>query len=462
MPIPSGGLIHKYDLLDPASYPGSGTVITDTVGSLDLDITGSPTFDSTLGSLTWNGNGIGAYSTIGQYANITTTFTVSIWIKINDASVTQLVFNNGNRVGSMSGYSSFFDGPTSDLIDFGGNNVWGMASGSALAQDQWYNLTYTLDSGANQGKIYINGVLSATSSNGVGNAYGVSDFLALGGTGSSTGSPTLQNKASYAVVLLYNTTLNGTQVLDIYDTYFARFNPAIHAYDAADPASYPGSGSTLSDIGTATAIDLTINDATFDSVNDSFTLDGTLSSYIRSANSLAGFDIGANDFSIQYWFKYNGLTAQPPYNIFLQIGSRTGPSSYSGFTNFTFNGELNIGKPGVADYATGFNPVIGTWYQVTMTVNSSNLVTLYIDGVSTYSQTISFVTPDNIIAMGDNGIQTDQVANASMGPLFIYDRVLSGTEITDYYNSTVTRFFPPAPPVAGNLGGRTFGQGFAG
>jgi hypothetical protein len=61
--------------------------------------------------------------------------------------------------------------------------------------------------------------------------------------------------------------------------------------------------------------------------------------------------------------------------------------------------------------------------------------------------------------MGDNGIETDQVANASVGPLLIYDRVLTGTEITDYYTNTQARF---ANPYQGNVGGRGFGGRFAG
>lgn len=683
MAIPSGGLINKYDLLDPACYVHPGP-INDLVGTVDLSTNGSPTYDATLGCLTWNGTGVGAYSAAASYANITSTFTFSIWFKLNDVSATQLLLNNGDRSGGMSGYSNFVS-PTTGQLDFGANNVWGgLFSCPTLDATKWYNATYSYENVAGGTlKLYIDGVLisNTTGVGGPANAYGPNAFMAWGGSGlPGFGAPQYPNKTSYGVVLFYNTVLTGPEVLDIYDTYVtrfnppvheydaadpasypgsgstltdigsapinltinnatfdnvndsftlqgnlgsyirsaqpisigigannfsyqmwfqyngqslltgptdpqlqvgsrgpanyggctivtssgqlglespgvgtlftgfspvagkwylitvtvdgsnlntlyvdgvstysgtqaygtagtinsitlgpaitnlgdaslsgfgpvqiydrvispaeitnyynsteARFNPAIHAYDAADPASYPGSGSTLSDIGTATAIDLTINDATFNSVNDSFTLDGTLSSYIRSANSLAGFGIGANDFSIQYWFKYNGVTAQPPYNIFLQIGSRTG-GGFSGFTFSTFTGEFTIGKPGVADYSTGFYPTIDEWYQVTMTVDATNDVILYIDGVSTYTNTISFVAPANILAMGDNGIQTDQVANASMGPLFIYDRVLSGTEITDYYNSTVTRFFPPPPPPppSGLVGGRTFGQGFAG
>jgi hypothetical protein len=440
MAIPSGGLIHKYDLLDPACYVGG--IINDLVGTLDLNVDGSPTYDATIGSLTWNGTGVGAYSAAGSYANITTTFTVSFWFKGNDFSATQLLFNNGERTSNWSGFSSFV-APTTGQLDFGANFVWGGTWGCPnLDPNTYYNATYTFNATFTQLKFYLNGVLISNnpSAGGAANAYGANAFLAWGGSGTAgRGAPTLANKTSYGVVLFYNTVLNDTQVADIYNTYVDRFVPPVHAYDAADPASYPGSGSTLTDIGSATPINLSLANATFNNVNDSFALNGTLGSYIRSANSLAGFDIGANNFTVQYWFKYDGVTAQPPYNIFLQIGSRTNPA-YNGFVFEIASGQLIIGKNGVANYATGFNPVIGTWYQVTMTVNSSNLVTLYINGTSVYTQTIAFVTPDNILAMGDNGIETDQVANASMGPLLIHNRVLSTTEITNYYNSTRSRF----------------------
>jgi hypothetical protein len=442
MAIPSGGLINKYDLLDPACYVHPGP-INDLVGTVDLSTNGFPTYDATFGALTWNGMGVGAYSAAGSYANITSTFTFSIWFKLNDVSATQLLLNNGDRSGGMNGWSNFV-APTTGQLDFGANNVWGgVFSCPNLDPTKWYNATYSYENVAGGTlKLYINGVLisNTTGVGGPANAYGPNSFLAWGGSGvPGFGSPQYPNKTSYGVVLYYNTVLTGPEVLDIYSTYVDRFYPPVHAYDAADPASYPGSGSTLTDIGSATPINLSLANATFNNVNDSFTLDGTFSSYIRSANSLAGFNIGANNFSIQMWFKYNAATAQPPYNIFLQIGSRTNPA-YNGFVFEIVSGQLSIGNTGVANYATGFNPVIGTWYQLTMTVNSSNLVTLYVNGTSVYTQTIAFATPTNILAMGYNGIEGDQVADASVGPLLIHNRVLSGTEITNYYNSTRSRF----------------------
>ena len=45
MAIPPTSFI-KYDLSNPACYPGSGSVITDLSGNLDGSILGSPTFVS--------------------------------------------------------------------------------------------------------------------------------------------------------------------------------------------------------------------------------------------------------------------------------------------------------------------------------------------------------------------------------------------------------------------------------
>jgi hypothetical protein len=329
-----------------------------------------------------------------------------------------------------------------------------LSTGFSPVAGNWYLITLTVD-GSNLNTLYVDGVSTYSGTLSYGSA-GTINSIALGPAITNLGDASF---SGFGPVQIYDRVISPAEITNYYNDTLARFNPAVHAYDAADPSSYPGSGSTLSDIGTATAINLTINDATFNATNDSFTLDGTLSSYIRSANSLAGFDIGGNDFSVQYWFKYNAPTVTPPYSIFLQIGSRGG--TFNGFTHFMAGGELNIGKPGIADYATGFYPTIGQWYQITMTVDSSNDVILYVDSASEYTQNITFVTPDNILAMGDNGIQTDQVFDGSMGPLFLFDRVLSPAEITTYYNSTVTRFFPPPPP-SGLLGGRTFGQGFAG
>ena len=436
------------DSTNAASNTGSGNIWYD-LSANNLDFTGTGT-----SRVTFNYNEVFDLGTGKYFTGANNLSSVIDWD--DDWTIELWINNSGSQIGTYnSPWGTGYSYPTNTGVrvdthtSLGSRAYFGYSSGSyeittypaatiSIPSDATTIHQFVVRKTGDTIQFLLDGVASYSLS-GITNAVSLTAdpfFIGYGGFY----DPLVGN---VAVLRGYDYALTNAQVLDNYNTTDAILNPAappsaVHEYDAEDPSSYPGSGSTLFDIGTATAIDLTINDATFNSTNDSFTLDGTLSSYIRSANSLPDFDIGANDFTIQYWFKYNAPTAQPPYNIFLLIGSRSG--SYSGFTNFTYSGQFNIGKPGVADYATGFYPNIGQWYQVTMTVDSSNLVTLYIDGVSTYSQTISFVTAANTLAMGDNGIQTDGVANASMGPLLIYDRVLTGTEITDYYDTTEARF----------------------
>jgi hypothetical protein len=462
---------------EPASAVAPYTTWSDLSNSYDFTMY-NPSFTTASGSNPAyysfpSRNYTTPVSVYGEYNGtpaITTeaTWTGYFWVRrnANHGSFTQnrlSIFANGREdlISASNGWSyGTYNNPNAAndniVIEAAGLGVFD--SGDPMPNAVWVNIAYIRDS-SNNINWYLDGAYLGQT------AFTGYTTPANGMWISRTAGSFFSWMGDISIIREYDYSLTGTQLLSLinYDREnYIGFPTAVHEYDAADPASYPGSGSTLSDIGTATAINLTINDATFNATNDSFTLDGTLSSYIRSANSLAGFDIGGNDFSVQYWFKYNAPTVTPPYSIFLQIGSRTGPGPFNGFTHFIIGGELNIGKPGVADYATGFYPTIDQWYQITMTVDSSDDVILYVDSASEYTQNITFVTPTNILAIGDNGIQTDQVFDGSMGPLFLFDRVLSPAEITDYYNSTVTRFFPPPPPAGGNVGGRTFGQGFAG
>ena len=470
MPIPSGGLIHKYDLLDPACYPGSGTLITDTVGSLDLTTTGSPTYNATLGSLTWNANGVGAYSTPGQYANTTTNFTISIWVRINDASVSQLIFNNGNRAGAMSGYSSFFDGTGSDLVDFGGNNIWGMNSGSALAQDQWYNLTYTLNSGTNEAKIYINGVLSATTNNGS-VSYGPNDFLALGGTGSSTGSPTLQNKASYAVVLIYNTTLNATQVLDIYNSYAYRFASSVAKFDFSNVASYPGSGGILYDLsGTGNTLTNPTLTGTFGGTGQSkyYSFAGGTDQFARTAS--AGFS-GTTLYtaSVFAWVRASNWNNPPQdsgYHYIMGWGDDVFPGGgHIGLAKQYSTTFYPPGQPGTMGSGYGVTFVPGgltnnKWQHFGYVADGTNC-TLYLDGVQVGQtpQTYNYVygntgplawvgnsAPPTTPFMSLGALAGGGYAPASNFDLAIgewYNVGLGSTTVAQLYNSQKDRFIAP-------------------
>jgi len=472
MAIPSGSTNNW--LSNNSSYPGSGTTVFDAGSynqNLTVNLTGT-TYDPTNYSFTFNDTANAQlYSqTYGggftDLINYRTALTWHIWFEnLELINVGNSMCWMGTRAaGDFYGFG--FSKNTSNKLAM--DVAYGVTvATTANIQSGWHLASIAWSSASGTFDIYVDGVLDV--SNYTGNLFAAGSIISTDAI--YFGHSPLSGYAEYwngriGQSTLYPTKQNAGQVLAFYNSTFGRFTPAVHAYDAADPASYPGSGSTLFDVGTGTAADLTITNATYDNVNDSFALDGTNTSHIRSAYPVT-IGIGANNFTTQYWFKYNGITSQPPYNIFLQVGTRGPGGAFNGFNHNTYNNQFIFEQPGVGNYSTGFYPTVDQWYQITQTLDSSNNLEIFVDGTSVYSTTISPLTAPTgsftQIAWGTATFSSDSVGNVDAGPLFIYDRVLSNTEITDYYNSTVTRFFPPPPPpIPGLVGGRTFGQGFAG
>jgi hypothetical protein len=457
MAIPTTSLIHKYDLKE--LYPGP--TIDDQIGTLDCVYDGSPFWQGLTGNLTFTNQIAGVYSTAGQYANITTNFTISVWFRANSLAATQLIFNNGQTGASPAGISIVLQ--TNGQLLFTINGVVSSTYGSPiLVADKFYNATYTFT--GNVLKFYLDGVLISTNA-GLGNllAYSVNSYMSWGGFSGPSFSDTYTNNTSYNVVLIYNTALSNLQVVDIFDFYYSRILGPTHSYDIGNPLSYPGYGSVINDIGTPFTSTMSVSNATYNGTNFSFALNGTTTSYCRTGANQTVFT-GSNNFTTQYWFNNSGPLASPPYNIFLTVGSRS-VAFISGYTNsISAIGELVIGSTGTGDYNTGFFPTIGTWYQITITVNTSSLLKLYVNGTVVYQNTITFTDPDT----GQNGISIgtpeyslpDNAGYIQWGVLNLYKRVLIPTEITEYYNDTAARFATPLPPVTGLSNGRRFGQGF--
>ena len=471
MPIPSGGLIHKYDLLDPACYVHPGP-INDLVGTLDLSTNGFPTYDATFGALTWNGLGIGAYSNAGQYANITTTFTFSLWFKLNDGSVTQCVVNNGERTSAWSGYSLFKDAANS-LLDFGANFVWGGYHGSPnIDPTKWYNATYTFSGGTLN--FYLNGVLVGTSTGlGSPNAYGPNAYLAWGGNATAGfGAPQFQNKTSYGVVLYYNTALTGPEVLDIYDTYVNRFVPPTNNW-LSNNSSYPGSGTTVFDAGSYNQ-NLTVNltGTTYDPTNYSFTFDDTANAQLYSQTYGGGFTDLINyrtALTWHFWFENLELTTVPNAYI-CWMGTRAAGDFYGfGFAK-NASDQLSMDVAFGVSVATTANIQSG-WHLASIAWSSaSGTFDIYIDGVidiSNYSGNLfaaGGIVSTDAIYFGHSPLSGyGESFDGRIGQSTLYPTKQNAGQVLAFYNDTVTRFNPtPPPPYAGNVGGRTFGQGFAG
>ena len=206
--------------------------------------------------------------------------------------------------------------------------------------------------------------------------------------------------------------------------------------DAADPASYPGTGTTWTDLSANGYSTTLIGAPAFNSTY--FTFDGT-TEYVDTNQSL-----GSESFSVGAWFRTTAsginmilskeTTAGWPWNyrIWLNSGQIIGDIAQSGGANTS----INSAGPTYND---------GAWYLVMFTRNDSTL-TLYVNGSQIASQgdtlTGTIVNAQELwigrsaFTAGGASPTGSYQYTGDIGQIFVYDRVLTAPEILQNYNAT--------------------------
>jgi len=201
--------------------------------------------------------------------------------------------------------------------------------------------------------------------------------------------------------------------------------------DAANSSSYPGSGTTWTDISGNNRNGALTNGPTFNSSNGgSIVFDGTndFVSVASDANILS-----TTAYTKTVWFYVTSFSTD---NNLISAGS----SGQHALWLFTSN-KLNAGHNG------NWNTVVSTttlvlnrWYFGSVTFNNTSGWVLYLNGVqeATSVSTTTF-TGTGTISIGSyqnlGNYFTGRIATAT-----VYNRVLSSSEILQNYNATKSRF----------------------
>ena len=111
-PPVTAGLVLNLDAGNVASYPGSGTIWTDTVGSKVFTLAGTigtPTYSSSNGGYLNFNAGAGHYGSSTSFASVLSTYTVEVWHLFNGTSsgAAPVLFGEGR-----ASYSNFMVGTT--------------------------------------------------------------------------------------------------------------------------------------------------------------------------------------------------------------------------------------------------------------------------------------------------------------------------------------------------------------
>ena len=199
--------------------------------------------------------------------------------------------------------------------------------------------------------------------------------------------------------------------------------------DAGNSDSYPGSGTTWTDIaGTQQNITL-VNSPTYTSGTPAyFTFNGS-----NQRGSGTGAVLSSTSYTKSVWFYLN---AYDDNNI---VSSATG-GHYMFFGNASDRTKLYAGNSNwtVPDYlshlqsTTSFS--LNTWYNATIIFNTTDGMKLYVNGTldATYTTVKTAYTGDgstNIAAFG-----TGNLLNGRISKVYCYNRSLTSSEVLQNYN----------------------------
>jgi hypothetical protein len=206
------------------------------------------------------------------------------------------------------------------------------------------------------------------------------------------------------------------------------------ALDASDRNSYPGSGTTWSDISGNGNNGTLTNGPTFSSDNGgSIVLDGT-NDYINvgSLNLQQNWTLE----TICY------MNSDSSFSIFGQGTTSVNQGLHIVYTNGS-RGMIYGMYGNDNDYQNNYRPVTGRWYHWIFTYNSSTYAKQF------YADTVLQTSPASVqnqylgsgqLNVGANYSSALSPANGRFAIARMYTRILSASEIAQNYNATKSRF----------------------
>jgi len=241
--------------------------------------------------------------------------------------------------------------------------------------------------------------------------------------------------------LIFNSTTDSVEYYDLGAAAWYKIDvlepsySSYQAWDVGNPASYPGTGNTLTNINGTGYNYVKSAGVSYDSTNKSFVFNGAAGSngsYMQfNAQSL---NI-PSAYSVSYWINVRAQSSSIYAQNFFTTGYST--SLRVQFSRYG-NGDMNIYNSNSGGYMGSFNPGIsnGSWYNVTHAFTSSNVRTYVALEGSTQTTlknlstgSIPNASAPNKTFFGTNVENYNSNFDGQLRLIEFYDSTLSSTEI---------------------------------
>jgi uncharacterized protein (TIGR02145 family) len=220
--------------------------------------------------------------------------------------------------------------------------------------------------------------------------------------------------------------------------------------DAGNTSSYPGSGTTWTDLSGNNNHGTLINGPTYSSTNSgSIVLDGS-NDYIDFGNSASLRAIGGTtNITVSGWAYYTAYGGGgQSYSVITVKGAPWTWLLENYLDTFRFRIVAGGADVSVGDVSTH---QLNVWYNVVGTYDGSNM-RLYINGVlkNTVPQTGTLATNSETAKIG-TWQGTDYNLTGRVSNVSIYNRVLTAAEVLENYNALRPRFGDVTNPTTGKI-----------
>lgn len=432
------GLIIYLDANNSSSYAGTG--------STWYDLSGNGRHASLISSPTYEGFGLGKYLSFDGSTNYATipytitdnSITVGFWyyskIFSSNSFLDALI---SNYTSGISGFDVRLNSSTTinlAIVIAGGES---QISIGTITNNTWYFIAFTYD-GATV-KTYLDGVFRS-STNVVGTRANGTQIC----IGTSAYDTNRKATCGIPQVMIYNRALSDSEILQNYNATKKRYLPEenivrdglVLQFDPGSASSYPGTGITVTNIGSVSAQGATLlNGVSYGNANKGYFITDGSNDTIQGPN-LTNIMLGSTSATMQAWFfpsalsnTYNAVIDVPGRNMSLWIGPN-GSGQWYGWGG----GGNNI-------YGPNFSWQNSTWQMVTMVTSSATTMNLIKNNFEiTQSLSSASTSFTGVIELGGNPSGGGVNFNGRYGILLIYNRSLSNSEITQNYNALKTRY----------------------
>jgi hypothetical protein len=216
-------------------------------------------------------------------------------------------------------------------------------------------------------------------------------------------------------------------------------NLAMHV-DPANPKSYPGTGTTVYDLSGNSKNGSLIGGTSYNASNN-----GTF--YFDGVNGVINFGTGSTffpltNFAIDMWFSSDGTTPTTGTSPGL-FGGTYGMRLFVGSSALSFYLDSGTAFPGISS-PSSYSFYNSSWHHV-VAQSTANTMSLYIDGSLAVSSSITTwlgITrwPTNSFNFGQDNNNVMYYFRGKMGPIKMYRRVLTATEVTQNFNAVRGRY----------------------